>query len=128
MLLAGLGVPTLALSGPWWYKKLPRVVRDLLRLSMGTMISLCVYLMVCRELLVSVVVIFVLIIFWRIYLKARIKRRLRACDGCEELSDNTVCSGCELQADGMRKYEHKATELYLASGQVPYIPGIIRNR
>ena len=127
MLLAGLGIPTLALSGPWCYKKLHRVVRDLLRLSMGAIISLCVYLMVCRELLVSVVVIFVLTVFWRIYLKARIKRRLHACDGCEELSNNTVCSGCELQADGMRKYEQKATQLYLASGQVPDILRIIRN-
>lgn len=125
-MLAGLGVPTLALSGPWCYKKLPRIIRDLLRLLMGTIISLCVYLMVFRELLASVVIIFVLTIFWRFYLKARIKRRLHACDGCEELSDNTVCSGCQLQADGMRKYEQKATQLYLESGQVPDIPITIR--
>lgn len=117
--LAGLSIPTLALSGPWCYKKLPRAIQDLLRWAMGAVIALCGYILVCRELIVAVPVAIVLIIFWRVYLKARRNRRIHECDGCEELLYKRVCSGCELQADGIRRYEAIATRLYLTSGQVP---------
>ena len=116
-----LGVPTLAMSGPWCYKKLPRALRDILRWTMGAMIALCGYLLICRELIIAVPVAAVLFIFWRVYFKARRKRRLHACEGCEELSIKGICSGCRLQADGVRRYEDTATRLYLASSQVPEI-------
>jgi hypothetical protein len=119
--LAGLGFPTLALSGPWCYKKLPRVIRDILRWTMGSMIVLCGYLFIHRELIIAVPVAAVLITFWKFYFKARRKRRLHACDGCEELSGNGVCSGCRPQAEGVRRYEDTATQLYLKSSQVPNI-------
>ena len=118
-LLAGLSFPTLTLSGPWCYKKLPRVIRDILRWSMGVMIALCAYLLICRELIIAVPVATVLFIFWRFYFRARRKRRLHACDGCEELAGKGICSGCLLQADGVRRYEDIATRLYLASSQIP---------
>ena len=119
MVLAGLGVPTLALSGPWCYKKLPRYVRDVLRLAMGAVVALCGYLLLCREWMIAAPVAVVLFVFWRVYFKVRRERRLRACDGCEELSDKGICSGCRLQANGARRYEQVATQLYLASGQTP---------
>jgi hypothetical protein len=119
LVLAGLGVPTLVLSGPWCYKKLPRTVRDALRFSMGVMIALCGYLLFCREWMIAGPVMIVLFVFWRTYFKARRERRLHACDGCEELSDKGICGGCELQVDGARRYEQIATQLYLASGQTP---------
>ncbi|MHC4228592.1 MAG: hypothetical protein ACYSWW_09865 [Planctomycetota bacterium] len=122
MLLAGLGVPTLALSGPWCYKRLPRVVRDILRWTMGAVIAICGYLWISRELIVAIPVTIVLLVFWMAYFNVRRKRRLHACDGCEELSDKGVCSGCRLQADGVRRYEQTATQLYLASGRVPALP------
>ncbi|MCP4261795.1 MAG: hypothetical protein GY774_30490 [Planctomycetes bacterium] len=121
IILVILSIPTLALSGPWCYKKLPRAIRDVLRWAMGALIALCGYLLICQELIIAVLVATVLIIFWRFYLKARLKRRFHACDGCEELSDKGVCSGCRLQANGVRRYEEIATQLYLASSQVPEI-------
>jgi hypothetical protein len=121
IVLAGLSVPTLVLSGPWCYKKLSRVTRDILRWTMGSMIALCVYLLICRELMIALPVTAVLVTFWRLYFKARRKRRLHACDNCEELSGKGVCSGCRLQAEGIRRYEDTATRLYLASSQIPNI-------
>ncbi len=117
--LAGLGIPTLALSGPWCYRSMPRAVRDLLRLAMGAVIVLCGYLLLHGEFVTAVPAAIVLFAFWRAYFKVRRRRRLHACDGCEELSDKAVCTGCRLQADGVRRYEEIATQLYLASGQAP---------
>ncbi len=57
-----------------------------------------------------------------VYFKIRRERRLHACDGCEELSEKRICSGCQLQADGARRYEQIATQLYLVSGQTPAFP------
>ena len=122
MALGGMGIPTLALSGPWCYKKLPRVVRDLLRLAMGAIIALCGYLLLCRELIIAVPIAIVLLIFWMGYFKVRRKQRLHACDGCEELSDKGICTGCRLQAEGVRRYEETATQLYIVSGQTPTLP------
>ncbi len=122
MVLAGIGTPTLALSGPWCYTKFPRAARDVLRLTMGAVIALCGYLLLCRELMVAVPVAVVLFVFWRAYFRVRRAQRLRACDGCEELSDKGICSGCRLQTDGARRYEQIATQLYLASGQTPTFP------
>ncbi|UCE49686.1 MAG: hypothetical protein JSW47_05970 [Phycisphaerales bacterium] len=125
--LGGLGIPTLVLSGPWCYKRLPRAAQDLLRLAMGVVVALCGYLLLCREFKIAVPIAAVLFVFWRIYFAVRRQRRLHACDGCEELSDKGVCSGCRVQADGMRRYEETATQLYLASGQTPKLPISTRN-
>lgn len=122
IILAGLAVPTLALSGPWCYKKLPRAFRDVLRLAMGAVMALCGYLLLCGEFAVAAAVAAVLFVFWRVYFRVRRTRRLHACDGCAELSDEKICSGCRLQADGARRYEQIATQLYLASGQTPVLP------
>ncbi|MHC4431151.1 MAG: hypothetical protein ACYTBS_04870, partial [Planctomycetota bacterium] len=65
VILAGLGAPTLVLSGPWFYKKLPRAFRDILRFSMGVMIVLCGYLLLCREWMIAGPVAVVLFVFWR---------------------------------------------------------------
>jgi hypothetical protein len=121
IVLGGLGIPTLALSGPWCYKFLPRAVRDILRLSMGVTIALCGYLLFRREFVIALPAAVVLLAFWRAYFKARRRRRLHACDGCQELSDQGICAGCQLQAEGVRRYEEAATQLYLASGQTPGI-------
>lgn len=121
IILAGLAVPTLALSGPWCYGKLPRTLRDVLRLAMGVVMALCGYLLFCGQLVVAAAVAAVLFVFWRAYLRARRTRRLHACDGCEELSDEKICSGCRVQADGARRYERIATQLYLASGRTPVV-------
>jgi hypothetical protein len=86
---------------------------------MGVMIALCGYLLICRELIVAVPAAVVLTLFWRAYFEVRRKRRLHACDGCGELSDKGICSGCRLQAEGVRRYEEAATQLYLASGRMP---------
>ncbi len=124
--LAGLGIPTLALSGPWCYKSMPRAAQDYLRLAMGAVMALCGYLLIRRELMIAVPAAVVLLVFWRAYFKVRRRRRLHACDGCEELSDKAICSGCRLQADGVRRYEQAATQLYLASGQAPVLPRSLR--
>jgi hypothetical protein len=89
---------------------------------MGAVIVLCGYLLFCREIVIAAAVAAVLLVFWRAYFKVRRTRRLHACDGCEELSDKGICSGCRLQADGVRQYEETATRLYLASGQKPVLP------
>jgi len=117
--LACTSIVTLALSSPCCYKKLPRAARDALRWAMGTLIAIVGYLFVCRELIIALPASAVLWIFWRVYFRARRQRRLHACDQCEELAARGVCTGCQIQADGVRRYEEAATRLYLAAGRVP---------
>ena len=117
--LAVVGMVTLVMSGPWCYKTLPRLVRDVLRWAMGAVIAMVGYLFACGELIIAAPAAAVLWVFWRVYLQKRRGRRLRACEGCEELEVRGVCSGCQVQAEGVRRYEEAATRLYLASGRVP---------
>jgi hypothetical protein len=60
-----------------------------------------------------------LMVFWRIYFRAREGRKALACDGCAEIGSGRVCSGFAEQAAHLRDYEREATELVVASGYVP---------
>jgi hypothetical protein len=122
-LLPCLMLPTIGLSTPRFYKQWPRPVRDLLRLSMGCCITLCLCLILTGGILIGLTSAGILLLFWRIYFAVRRKRRAQACSGCPELEQRRICTGCRLQADAVRAYETQATNLLLASGNNPCIPG-----
>jgi hypothetical protein len=122
-LLICLMVPTIGLSTPQFYKQCPRLLRDLLRFSMGCCITLCVCVILSRSMLIGVTCGGILLLFWRIYFLVRRKRKAQACTGCGELGRRRICTGCRLQADAVRAYETRATNLLLASGKNPCMLG-----
>jgi hypothetical protein len=118
-----LMLPTIGLSTPRFYKRWPRLVRDLLRLSMGCCITLCLCLILTGGILIGLTCAGILLLFWRIYFLVRRRRRAQACSGCPELGQRRICTGCRLQADAVRAYETQATNLLLASCSNPRMPG-----
>jgi hypothetical protein len=121
-LLLGLIIPTIGLSTPTLYKRLPRAVQDMLRFSMGLCITLSACGLFMGNTLIPTVCAATLFLFWRIYFAMRRKRKAEACNGCPEYGQKGICTGCRLQADAMRAYETEATALLLASGSAPKLP------
>jgi len=122
--LVALGV-VLGLSLPPLYKRLPRVLRDLLRMGGGGFLVVGAYVTLFVNIPAGLAALAALVAFWWMYFKMRRKRKLRECDGCPELANETVCSGFALQAEHVRRYEEAATELLTRSGAVP---GCLRGR
>lgn len=123
-LLLVLGGGTVVGSLPWWYRCWPRSARDILRFSLGLTIALCGYLILSGHLLPGLAGVVVLAGFHKIYMTLRRARRLRACDGCPDLQEVGICPGYREQADHVRQYEIEATELLLANGLEPPLPGV----
>ena len=119
ILLLCLMAPTIGFSTPQLYRRYPRLVRDLLRFSMGCCIALCICAMLRGNILVSATCASIFLLFWKRYFGIRRKRKAEACNRCPELEQKGICSGCRLQADAVRAYETEATNLLLASGICP---------
>lgn len=110
---------TLAFSWPAWYKRWPRVLRDVLRLMMGLTIAMCGYLLLSGQPVTGLVGAAVLAAFWKGYMVRRRSRRLEACAGCAELHAGGICTGFTLHAERIRQYEWAATERVIAAGYLP---------
>ena len=121
-LFFALAAVTLALSFPPWYKTYwPRPMRDVLRFALGLVIALCGYLAVSGQLTAGLAGVVLLATMWKVYGVLRGRQKDRACDRCPELTAEGICAGFALQADRIRQYEEAATEMLLASGDVPEI-------
>lgn len=116
--LVALGV-VLGLSLPPLYKRLPRVLRDLLRMGGGGFLVVGAYVTLFVNVPAGLAALAAVIAFWWMYFKIRKRRKLHECDGCPELAEETVCSGFALQVEHVRRYEQAATELVARGGGVP---------
>ncbi len=110
-------VPVVVSSYPRIYKKLQRVVQDVLRLVMGVLIGFIPFLLLHRNFLCGITCIVVMGVFWRIYFHQRKIRKLHACDGCPELNLPDICSGFQHQSEAIRLYEIEATDLLYRTGR-----------
>jgi len=106
-----LAMAALVGSAPFWYKRWPRPMRDVLRSVMGATIALCVCLVFAGHWLLGASGAAALLVFWRVYLALRRRRKREACNGCLELDRQAVCSGYAIHARGIRRYEEAATKL-----------------
>ena len=106
-------------SLPQIYERMPRVVRDVLRASMGMLIALAATRVVSGDYFIGIPMVVILTIFWYAYFQTRKRRRLRACEGCPELDGERVCSGFSLQVARIRCYEEAATDLVEQYGPMP---------
>lgn len=109
---------TVVLSAPWWYKKWPRCVRDILRFALGLSIAFYLGLVFTGHVAIGIIGAVLMSAFWKVYLHLRADRKLRACQGCEQLKSGQICSGFAYQAEHIRRYEQEATEYVLAEGGV----------
>ena len=107
----GLGTAVIGLSLPAWYKRWPRLMRDFLRAGIGVLLALTVYLLTTSFWWVGGMGAAGMYGFWKLYGHHRSHRKQNACSGCHEYGTSQVCSGFVAQADLLRAYESKATEL-----------------
>lgn len=99
-----LAPPVIALSWPPRYQRLPRALRDLLRLGAGCVLVLAAWATLRHPLYVWPLLP-ILFGTWRWFVRARARVQARACDGCPELGQRGVCSGYALQASCLRALE-----------------------
>lgn len=112
---------TLPLSYPTLYKRLPRKCRDILRFMIGCIIPLTVYALIKGDILLTLGIFLISGIFWKIYFKQRLKRKLNICNACDHYTDHQVCPGFEQQAKLIRAYEEDATNYLIKTGYVPKV-------
>lgn len=120
--LVVLLIPTLCGSMPRHYKRFPRCCRDVLRIAVGACLALCANLLLQAQLWLSVPVVFVLFVTWKIYRSQRAVRKAHACDSCHEMNSRGVCRGFIQQAHAVRLYEERATRRLYQSGRAEYTP------
>ena len=103
-LLLALAPTVVTLSWPPLYRRLPRAVRDLLRIGAGMLVVLAVWA-TWRFPADAWPLLPLLFLTWRFFVRARARVASRSCDGCPELGARGVCSGYALQAACMRSLE-----------------------
>lgn len=121
LLLCTLFFFTLSLSHPVVYKKLPRLLRDLLRYSLGFLILQTFFMALQGHFFLAACSCLLLSLFRLVYYQKRAQRKLEKCYRCEEYSDSKVCSGYHRQTLLIREYEEEATEYIIQTGYIPKI-------
>jgi hypothetical protein len=111
----------ITLSCPQIYKKLPRNLRDVLRLTLGSLITLTFFLILTGQFILGGVGAAILLAFRKRYNHHRAKRKLNACNSCSEYGKDKVCSGFAQQIVHIKRYQEEATDWKLASGYIPKI-------
>lgn len=117
--LMALSLFVVPLSRPDLYKKMPRFIRDVLRFSLGIMVSQTVLMLFTHHVLFALPLLILLLIFRRCYYKQRYRRKLKYCKSCEDYAEGKICPGFAKQAALIRQYEEEATDYLLKTGYVP---------
>lgn len=112
---------TVLFSYPKIYRKLNRVICDLIRFSLGSIIVCNVYFALFYRCLINISILIILYIIKKNFVKLRAETKLTSCNGCIELNTGGICSGYIIQSEYIRKFEEEATN-YLMS--ISYIPKI----
>lgn len=102
--LAAIGPAAFAASWPPLYHRLPRWLRDLLRVATGTSIALIAWVAGSWPALAWPLLPALGLLWWR-FRRARERVLARRCLGCPELGAGEVCSGYRLAADCARALE-----------------------
>ncbi len=118
-LLAALSCLVMLFSSPYFYKKMPRKIRDLLRFFLGFLIPSFLSLLLFGKILFPLLFLLIFFLCFRVYSRKRVKRKLRICFDCTEYSEEHICSGYILQSELIREYEEEATEYLLRCGYLP---------
>jgi hypothetical protein len=114
-LFAGILAAVAVFSAPPFYKRWPRLVRDLLRLGAGALIPACFIVLSAGNAILGATGLLLLWIHWRVYLRHRRKRRARVCDDCPDLAAGAICPGFRPQAEAARAYERAASARAMAA-------------
>ncbi|HRQ65079.1 MAG TPA: hypothetical protein PKZ76_09490, partial [Xanthomonadaceae bacterium] len=125
--LALVGPVTIALSWPPFYQRLPRGLRDLLRMGAGATFALAAWVAGSYPSLAWPLLPALLLLWW-LFRHSRKKVIAARCNGCPELHAPGVCSGYALQAACARALEDEIEARMGASlaGGVALPPGIGR--
>ena len=120
--LVALLLIILPLSHPVIYKKTPRLLKDMLRLNLGIMISFSILLLLYyQKITLPLVIIGISIPFCKAYYQKRSTRKIKFCEECSEYQTESICSGYYMQANLIREYEDKATEFLYGNAYIPQV-------
>lgn len=108
-----IGPVVVLMSFPAIYARFNRTVHDFLRLFTGIFASWSLTQLLTGQYWVGGGCLLLLLVAAMTYIPVRRKRSLTQCNGCEELTNEGICSGFEFQADNLRKYEQEATTYVL---------------
>lgn len=109
-ILISLSAIVLPASYPAVYQSLPRILKDMLRLMLGSLVSICVITLVSGYSAIGMCSLILLYFYRRGINKVRATIKLNACHGCPELDGKHVCSGYRLQVNHQLHYEQEASE------------------
>ncbi|HRZ39458.1 MAG TPA: hypothetical protein P5246_00450 [Candidatus Omnitrophota bacterium] len=103
--MSGILLAVAGLSFPLWNVRLNRLLRDLLRFLLGGCLAFAVALFVRGETVAAGVFGLVLLAMRIGYTPFHKRLNSSACDGCEELEREHLCSGFARKARCMKEYE-----------------------
>lgn len=109
--LLGLGPSTIGLSFPALYRRLPRLVRDLLRASSGLLVAMALAVSYRGEWSFGAGCLGAFLVLFYAYSRIRARIRASSCAGCTEFADGAICTGYTKQAALIRSFEERMTDL-----------------
>jgi len=119
VLLVG-GTIIVILSNPSVYRLWHRKFKDVLRFGLGFVIATIIIYTITTNIVLGTLLTIGIYVLRYIYSRRRNVMKSQACNGCEELPLEKICSGFTFAANNIRNYEDKATKLYIASGKSPF--------
>jgi hypothetical protein len=93
------------LSYPKIYNKLPRIIKDSIRMISGNIIGQSVIIGFNGYYLYSITIFAALFIFKEFFNISRKTNAINACNSCSELINGHICSGYQKQAEKIRVFE-----------------------
>jgi len=96
---------SIVFSYPNIYKKIPRIFKDIIRLSNGFVIGFVILLIIKGYIFAGILGIILVHFIKKIYNNLRAKNKLKDCDGCIELESGKTCSGYSLQTRQLLIFE-----------------------
>jgi hypothetical protein len=110
---------TLTLSWPPIYKRLPRIIRDILRATLGAAIPTTAYLLLGSFTALAAAGTGCFVLFWRRATRKRHQHKVKICECCSELSSEHACSGYQQQLASIRCFQDEAMLARMRYGEWP---------
>ncbi len=105
-------------SYPWIYRKIPRLIRDAIRIGTGIFSGFLFSLLLTSWFWLSLATFAGLFVVFKFFQAKRKHVKQTECNGCPELGGNAVCSGYQQQADSIRNYRACLEEEYNKPGVI----------
>lgn len=108
-----LSIFVLPLSYPTFYQPLHRLVKDALRFGLGSLMTFMLLLLITGQWMIGAGLLVISYVYCKHINQVRAKMKANACMGCSEYGGNHVCSGYQMQAECLRRYDEEGSVLLM---------------